>query len=664
MKYPGERAGPGYAVCEIEIESQVAAEGKNSQEVVWFVASSEYPMERFGFDPAGNFGSWREVLDHSAGAIQLDRLKAGKVPLLLEHDRKDQIGAISSEYKQKDNQLRVAADFMSGAREQQLRRDVIEKKRRSASVGYNPKRAKLVEQSAELGDLWRVTLWEFTELSLVSVPANPMAGAANQAGGFPPIMVEVESDKAPVAEGKQAMPEERDLREKGEAADDGGGVETPVIEVKPGMEHAEIVRMCEAHGVSHRAAEWIEKGLSQGEVAQQILGIKKTRQRPGGQASQPTVDLPKEDRRRFSYARAIAMAATLRDSSVGVKFDGLEAEVHRHLASQMPQNYKGQGGVLVPIDLRGPEQEWRERQEWQDRRAALDTKTLSKGSEIVFDQPGELIELLRTRTAVIDLGARVLSGLTAPVPFPKQTSAVTAVWVGENPPVDVADSDLGLGLVTLQGKTLMASTAYARQLLVQASIDTETMVRTDIASVHGRAIDRGALHGLAAAGEPTGIYVAPDVQAKAMGGVPVFAQIIDAEALVADKNADEGSLGWMTTPLMAGVLKRSLVASAAGSEMIWMGNFREGAMGGYRARATNQISKTMSGSAPTGGAEHGMIFGNWNDLVVGLFGALELVVDFYSKKKRALIEVTSFQMADIILRHGESFVKSTGATIV
>ena len=56
------------------------------------------------------------------------------------------------------------------------------------------------------------------------------------------------------------------------------------------------------------------------------------------------------------------------------------------------------------------------------------------------------------------------------------------------------------------------------------------------------------------------------------------------------------------------------------------------------------------------------MFGNWRDLVIGMFAAMELVVDPFSQKKKGLIEVTSFQMADMILRHGESFPKWTGAT--
>ena len=84
----------------------------------------------------------------------------------------------------------------------------------------------------------------------------------------------------------------------------------------------------------------------------------------------------------------------------------------------------------------------------------------------------------------------------------------------------------------------------------------------------------------------------------------------------------------------------------------------DGMMCGYKAVASNQVSATLGG-----GSEHGIIFGNWSDALIGMWGGLELVVDPYSLKKQGMIEVTSFQMCDIALRHGESFCKATGATI-
>ena len=69
-------------------------------------------------------------------------------------------------------------------------------------------------------------------------------------------------------------------------------------------------------------------------------------------------------------------------------------------------------------------------------------------------------------------------------------------------------------------------------------------------------------------------------------------------------------------------------------------------------------------SAPTGGSHHGIVYGNWADMIIGLWGeAMEVTVDPYTQKLSGMIEIATFQMGDIVIRHGESFVKSHGATL-
>jgi len=191
------------------------------------------------------------------------------------------------------------------------------------------------------------------------------------------------------------------------------------------------------------------------------------------------------------------------------------------------------------------------------------------------------------------------------------------------------------------------------------------MVRDEIAIGHALAIDNIAIHGIGAAGIPMGIYYAADVNAQAMGSaVPTFPLLVAMETAVAVDNAAIGALGWVTTPQMAGVFRTTPQhATYPAANWMWEGNMLEGSIAGYRAMASNQISATMSGSAETGGAEQGIIFGNWNDLIIGMFSGLEIIVDPYTDAGKAMVKLTSFQMADVLTRHGQSFAKSTAATL-
>jgi len=166
------------------------------------------------------------------------------------------------------------------------------------------------------------------------------------------------------------------------------------------------------------------------------------------------------------------------------------------------------------------------------------------------------------------------------------------------------------------------------------------------------------LHGKGGDGEPTGIYIAQDVNIKAFGGVPTFGKMVDMATEAAIDNALLGTLAYLTTPEMAGLLMQTEVTATTG-QFIWKGRHDEGVVAGYRSISSNQAFKTLGA-----GAEHAITFANWRDLIIGNWGGVEVVVDPFSKKKQALIEVTTFEMADILLRHGESFVKATGATLV
>jgi HK97 family phage major capsid protein len=360
--------------------------------------------------------------------------------------------------------------------------------------------------------------------------------------------------------------------------------------------------------------------------------------------SVPTADigLTEKEVKSFSYVRAIAAALARAE---GQNVSGFEVDISQEIERGIPANYKRNGGIFVPTQTRAAVSE------------AL-YNTSGKGSSTVFTQAGEFIDLLRAASVAVRLGARVLNGLTGPVSFPSQTGGATAYWMAENSGTNVTASNAALSAVSLSPKTLQGTTAFSRQLMAQSSLDVETFIRQDLATAHALAWDLAVLHGTGSDNQPTGIYAAANVNAKAMGGVPTFGKLIDMVTEVLKDNALAGSLAWATTPGMAGKLAQTVVAASTDTRMVWDGKLDAGTLCGYGAFASNQVSSTLAA-----GAEHGIIFGNWSDCLIGNFGALELVVDPYALKKQGMIEVTSFQLCDIALRHPESFCKATGATI-
>lgn len=629
--------------------------GEGDEEIYDISLSSDTPINR---------GWYTETLDHSADSINLERAATG-LNLLWNHNSDQPIGRISN-LAVKKGKLAGEMRFFSTPAAQE-KRTMVDEGLREVSVGYSVESYEYTPGTAEAGDQYTARRWTPLEGSLAPVPADNSVGVAGRAGGDQRFPVSVRSTAAPAA-----SPEVRQMDPTtATAAADAAAKAARELPVA-------IARLCQQHHMADRTSEFLAAGHSLDKVRELILEARGT---DPATVTQPTtgtgIDLSAKDARSYSYARAISLAADQAEGKRGAKC--LELEISDSLEAAMPGSYKRHGGLFVPTSLRAAvavesrpitiTQAQRDMFVQFSRTGVVDSATLNALKEVVFTEyGGELINILRNMALTVRMGARVLTGLSSPIGFPRQTQDVTATWVQENPGTDLAGSNTKTDLVTLMPRTLQATTAYSRQLLVQASIDVEAMTRESIAAAHALAWDLAALHGTGQNNQPLGIYNQPNVSTVDFSNASygdgsdhiAYTGVVQMESVVATANALLGALGFLTTPGIAGDAKRTLkfpAAAIAQGGILWDGTILEGEMDGYRAMATNQVSSTMGAAgAPTGGSNHGLIFGNWSDLLIGQFGgAMEMIVDPYSKKKQGLIEVTSFQMCDVAVRHPVSF---------
>ena len=155
--------------------------------------SSETPVDRW-------YGI--EVLSHKPSAVRMKRLKDG-APLLIQHQPIEQIGVVDSARIDQDKTGRAVVRFSKGKDADEKFQDVKDGIRRKVSVGYIVHNIKL-EESGDDGDTYRVTDWEPTELSLVSIPADNAVGVgrglSNQPEAIMPEKKEVTPVDAPITE--------------------------------------------------------------------------------------------------------------------------------------------------------------------------------------------------------------------------------------------------------------------------------------------------------------------------------------------------------------------------------------------------------------------------------------------------------------------------------
>jgi HK97 family phage major capsid protein len=212
--------------------------------------------------------------------------------------------------------------------------------------------------------------------------------------------------------------------------------------------------------------------------------------------------------------------------------------------------------------------------------------------------------------------------------------------------------------VTLTPKTVAAYQDISRKTLQQSSVDVENLIWEDLATTLAIAIDYAALHGSGANNQPSGLatYVAAGTAAKIVGGTngaaPDWADIINMETEVAVDNADVGALAYITNPKVRGKLKQTAKVASTDSMMVWAeGQFP---LNGYKAFVSNQVSSTLTKGTATEVCS-AIFYGNWNDLLIGMWGGLDLVADPYSLSTASALRLVAFQDCDIAVRYPVSF---------
>jgi HK97 family phage major capsid protein len=602
--------------------------------------SSEYPVARW-------FGT--EILDHSPEAVDLSRAKLG-LSFLDSHDFKSIIGIIDNVAIGADKKLRGVLQFSRSATAQQIKTDILDKIRRFVSVGYQVNEYVLEKSSKTEGDTYRATRWMPMEGSSVGIPADPTVGHERKAGErLYPVLV------------RSAVPAlEPNLKE-------GVTVEPNDVE-KSRNAAAEIIRLGKVHGIDQEVvAKAIEGGKSVDAFSREVLDEITKRgglplRQPGAEETERLV-LSEKEQREYNLARGIMTAVTNIERASSGGSAQRERSFEMEISEEIEKNWKAErhGGLFVPWSLRHA---WTPELQKKfgpllKQRAGLDSATATAGAELKFVEPGEFIQYLYNRMRVKELGARTIAGLRDNVSYPKQTGKASGSWVGENPSTDVADSALTLGSIASSPKTYQSSTSYSRQLLAQAVIDVDTLVREDLGRDLALAIDSVAILG-GGTNQPVGIMATSGVQSYSMasdvgnGGVPSWDDIVVMTEKLEDANADQlGDGAWLTTPGVKSSLKRIARLGNTIGLPIWAD---DNTVDGYQARSSNQVPKTNTEGSATG-TLHTLIRGIFETMVIGMWGSgFELVVDPYRLKKQGMIELTTFMLTDVTLKYPVAFV--------
>jgi HK97 family phage major capsid protein/HK97 family phage prohead protease len=616
-----------------ETEEDDATDAGADEDRFAIAISSEFPVRRW-------FG--QEILDHSPEAVDLSRAKSG-LSFLDSHDSKSIIGVVNDvKLDKKEKVLRGVVQFSRNPKAQEVKRDVQDGIRKYISVGYGVNEYTIVENKDDKVDTYRATSWTPYEASSVAVPADPNVGHNRKAGerGFPVKVINSSGERS-----AEQTTEARTMAETDHAQ----------VLIDSRKTAGDIVKLGKRHGIDQeRIATWISEGRTLDAVSALVLEEVASRSAkpittPGAEAREQ-LELTEKEQREYNLARGIMMlvANEEADENHGKRQNCLELEISQTIERA---SRPGHGGLFVPWSVKNVNA--------ISKRAGLDSATSTKGTELKFTEPGAFIEFLYNSMRVKELGATTISGLRDNVAYPKQTGKATGSWVAENPGSDVADSNLTLGQVPSSPHTYQSSTSYSRQLLAQAVIDVDTLVRQDLARDMALSADFAAIAGPTGGSSPVGIMNTTGVQSfvdaadSGNGGEVAYIDILKMIEDLEDTNADQlGDPAWLTTPSIKTLLKNTSRLANTIALPVWTD---ADTVGGYKARSSNQVPKTgVRGSTSN---NHALILGVFSTLVIGMWGSgFELVVDPYRLKKQGMIELTTFMLMDVALKYPQAFV--------
>lgn len=565
-----------------------------------------------------------EVLGHEEGEYDFERLMTSG-PVLLDHDRQKHIGTVRNVHV-KDK--RGMAEMVLSRRQeaQDVLNDMADGILKDTSVGSTIREFRIVGERDGIPVL-RATKWTAREVSLVSMGADLAVGVNRS---------EADAQRAKYHSNKNSNTKEVNMSDNADNKPD------PKIDIQ-----AETKRAIEKE--RKRAAEVLdaidfcrdERGLEipddtrkqaddnswgYNEVCAHVLSKQPASNR--GADTKVLDEMQRKEKRGFSVLRAISGAM----SKNGVQ--GFEAEVMKEIESVTGQR-SAEGGLLIPLSA------------LSTQRSML-AGVFDQGGSTVPVETGPMIEKLDPVPVVEQAGAMMLRGLNSPVSFPRHTTAAVAQWVGEAQ--EVEKSTPGTDDVMLTPHGLAAYVEISRQLALTSSIDVEAFVRGEILRRINLGIDKAALVGSGTNGVPKGLFAlaASAINEVTFGDPPTWKKILEFEGAIEDQDGLDGTLAWITSAPVKQAWKGTSKDTGSGLFLATQDNTANG----YPVLVTSQLAGTIGANK--------VVFGNFMQLMVGMYGAIEILVDqSASLQRRGLIGLTGLAHADVAVRQGKAFARST-----
>ena len=230
----------------------------------------------------------------------------------------------------------------------------------------------------------------------------------------------------------------------------------------------------------------------------------------------------------------------------------------------------------------------------------------AEGEDVVVTDFANILEPLRTKNVLAESGAHLLTGLVGDLQIPAM-GAENVNWEGETDPAQ--DGASTFTNVKLTPHRLSAYIDISKQFLVQDSLGAEALIRRDLVNAIQSKLEATIFSTDAADGsKPAGIFNG-EVATK----VTDFKGLCTLESDVEDANF-YGPAKYIVSP-KAKAAMRAMAKSTKSTQLVMEGDNIDGTP----VLSTGHMAKDT------------FAYGDWSQLYVGQWGAIDLTVDPYTK---------------------------------
>lgn len=288
--------------------------------------------------------------------------------------------------------------------------------------------------------------------------------------------------------------------------------------------------------------------------------------------------------------------------------DGLEAELINEGEAEARAAEIEVSGIMLPRLL------VRRNIERRDMTAG----TASEGGNLVATDKMGLADGFYNASVLRLAGATVLENLQGNLDLPRYTKPSDPTKKAENASADELSPTVDK--LSLTPRRLPAFIDLSDQLLRQSSSAIEAVVRKNLTEQMLAVQEVAFFHG-GGTNEPTGIAATSGIGSVAGGTnglAPAWSHIVDLESAVANVNAAQGRLAYLTNSKVRGKCKQ-VARNGAGSVFL----FNDGMLNDVPTFVSNAVSSALTKGSSSGICS-AIFYGNVADFYIGYWGGLQL----------------------------------------